>query len=212
LDDHLRVNLKEIENMRLLTCIGLFLTFLTGCSNKTKERINYWSEFKKENHLKPELDKIQFDTLSNWDLGWFLLEPINIIKDQEEDEISVTKRYSSGQKALHFFWYLDGQVTNGGFIQFYLNGYGKYIPAIIEGLTFIDDKEMLDLVKKADELYVKHQKQIDKQSGKGDWGNLYNDLTDFNQFDKKYFKIHDKTMAIIETYARQHIEEFGMLK
>jgi hypothetical protein len=198
--------------MRLLTYIGLLVSSLTGCNNKSKPRINYWTEFQNEKHLKPKLNKAQFDTLSSWDLGWFLLEPINIIKDQEEDEIRVTKRYSPGQKALHFFWYLDGQVTNGGFIQFYLNGYGKYIPAIIEGLTLIGDNEMLELVKKADELYVKHQKQIDKQSGKGDWGNLYNDLTEFNQFDDKYYKIHDKTMTLIETYAKQHKDEFGTLK
>jgi uncharacterized protein YwqG len=35
-----------------------------------------------------------------------------------------SKRLSPGQKALFFIWYLDAEVTNGGFIQFYWNGKG----------------------------------------------------------------------------------------
>lgn len=201
--------------MRKLLYAGLITTLLTFCSKEKKMRINYWTEFQKENHLRPELNKAEFDTLTTWDFGWFLLEPINIIKDQEEDEIRVSKRFSPGQKALHFIWYLDGQVTNGGFIQFYLNGYGKYIPAIIDGLTLIGDDEMLALVKQADDLYLKNKERFDQQTDKIEeegWGNLYDDLEGFDELDEQYYKTHERTMTLLEKYARRNPVDFGVLK
>lgn len=178
-------------------------------------RVNYWDKFDKENHLRPTLDRAQFDTLKGWDFGWILLEPIDISKDQDEDEVRVTTRYSSGQKALHFFWYLDAQVTNGGFIQCYLNGYGRYVPALIEGLKFIDDKKMLDLVLKADSLYLQNKVRFDKQTEKIEeegWGTLYDDLKGFDELDKEYYKLDEMTMEIIENYAQKNPNEFGVLK
>ena len=176
-------------------------------------RINYWTDFQKENHLQPELNKTQFDTLALWDLGWFLLKPIDIIQNREEDELRVCRRFSPGQKALHFFWYLDAQVTNGGFIQFYLNRYGKYIPALIDGLTLIGDYEMVGLVKKTETSYLKNKSRFDEQSeriGEG-WENLYEDLKEFDALDDEYYKTHERTMALLETYARENVADFGVL-
>ena len=83
-------------------------------------RINYWAEFDQEKHFKPKLKRRKFEKLKSWKLGWFLLESINIV-DDEKKEIEITKQFSQGQKLLHFFWNLDSQITNGGFIQFYIN-------------------------------------------------------------------------------------------
>lgn len=59
------------------------------------------------------------------------LEPINIaIGDENEKDLAT--RFSPAQKALYYVWYLDAEVTNGGFIQFYWNDYRKYIPLIID--------------------------------------------------------------------------------
>jgi hypothetical protein len=201
--------------MRRFLTLTFLLIVLTFCSKEEKGRINQWTEFQKENHLQPELNGAEFDTLKSWDFGWFLLEPINIIKDQEEDEKRVTKMFSPGQKALHFFWYLDGEVTNGGFIQFYLNGYGKYVPAIIDGLTLIGDDDMVELVKKADALYIKYKVRFDEQTEKIEeegWGNLYDELKEFDELDEEYYQSHDKTITLLESYARKNPNEFGILK
>jgi hypothetical protein len=76
--------------------------------------------FEKENHLKPDFDKSEFEELDSWDFGWAILQPINLAADKESEK-ALSKRFSPGQKALYFFWYLDEEVTNGGFIQFYWN-------------------------------------------------------------------------------------------
>ncbi len=178
-------------------------------------RKNLWAEFEKENHLKPKLKRRKFEKLKLWDFGWFLLEPMNIIKNPEEDEIEVTKRFSKGQKMLHFFWYLDAQVTNGGFIQFYVNEFDKYIPAILEGLKIISDYELIELLNNTESLYESNKSRFDDPEVKTNeekFGALYDDLSEFEELDDRYYEIHDKTMQLIENYARNNASEFGEIK
>lgn len=170
-----------------------------------------YNSFDRSNHLQPLFDKTIFDTSHNWDFGWTLLQTINIAKSKDDNKLLST-RFSPGQKALYFFWYLDAEVTNGGFMQFYWNGYRQYLPPIIDGLKLIGDTSMLDLVNKADDEYLKHKEQFILQRQKDDWQPLYDSLKKFEGYDSVYYATHDKMMELIERYARQHSEEFVKLK
>ena len=167
-----------------------------------------YNQFDSANHLKPEFSKKLFQELTGSDLGWELLKPINIATDTEESELELSKRLSPGQKALYFFWYLDGQVTNGGFIQFYWNGYRKYMEPILEGLKLIGDKSMYELVKKADNEYLANEDKFIKYQELDDSEPLYDQLTQFDEFDEAYYEQNDTTMSSIESYARKYPEEF----
>jgi hypothetical protein len=180
----------------------------TNNSNKTSNQaIELFNTFDKENHLQPLFDRSQFDTLHSWDFGYAILEPINIAKSKEDEKL-LSKRFSPGQKALYFIWYLDAQVTNGGFIQFYWNGYAMYLPPIINGLKLIGDMAMVDLISKADKEFTTHKKEFLKQKQKDDWEPLYSSLKKFDEFDSIYYATHDRMMTLIEEYARQHPKEF----
>jgi hypothetical protein len=184
-----------------------------GASSKTlTQSLNTYSVFDTSIHLLPEFERTKFDTMHNWNFGWNLLEPINLATDHENSEIQLSKRLSPGQKALYFIWYLDAEVTNGGFIQFYWNGYQKYIPPIINGLRLIGDDEMLSLVQKADQEYLNDEKEFEKQRRSDHWSPLYENLKTFSVYDSIYYNIHDATMQKIEKYARKHADEFVMLK
>jgi hypothetical protein len=202
--------------MKYFAITILFLTF--GCGQRSENTvipmdnsIELYNTFNKENHLRPDFNKVTFHTLHSWDFGWAILKPLNIAPDNDK-EILLSKRLSPGQKALYFFWYLDAEVTNGGFIQFYWNGNRQYIPPIIAGLKLIGDSELLDLVKKADQEYLANKVKFDSQRQKDNWEPLYNDLKAFEMFDEHYYKIHDRTMELIENYARQNPNEFVNLK
>lgn len=170
-----------------------------------------YKTFDKNNHLQPSFDKKQFDTLHGWDFGWSILEPINIAKG-DDDEKRLALRFSPGQKALYFIWYLDAEVTNGGFIQFYWNNYRKYIPPIIDGLTLIGDSSMVDLVQMAEKEYLLHKGKFMLQKQKDDWKPLYDNLSKFGEFDSIYYATHDKTMELLEEYARKKPDEFVKFK
>jgi hypothetical protein len=189
-----------------------------GCGQTHKEEKKIiddtkesYSSFDMINHLKPDFDKVRFDTLHNWDLGWALLEPIYKERGQEE-EITFSKRLSPGQKALYFYWYLNDEVTNGGFIQFYWNGYRKYLPPIKDGLKLVGDTAIIDLIDQADKEYLANKSKFDQQKLKDDWEPLYDNLKKFDSLDNKFYKIQNNPMELLETYVRQHPDEFVNLK
>ncbi|WP_282056022.1 DMP19 family protein [Maribacter luteus] len=167
----------------------------------------YW-EFNEKRHFKPKLNKGDYYKLSGFDFGWFVLEPMSNFVQDKEHEIERGKSLSYGQKALYYWWYLDAQVTNGGFVQFYYNGYAPYVATIIKGLEFIGDMEMADLVKKADTIYQKN-KELMIKAQKNDLfdSDLYDKLEELSVLDDKYYGMNKKTMASLESYIRKYPDE-----
>ena len=151
---------------------------------------NQYNVFDEENHIQPDFDKAKFKTLHGQDLGWAMLEPINLAKSHYH-EIELSKRFSPGQKALYFFWYLDAQVKNGGFIQFYWNGYRKYLPAIKEGLELVGDSQVLEIVDSADIEYLGNKDKFLIQKEKDDWKPLYKSLTKFDELDQIFYRLRN---------------------
>lgn len=160
------------------------------------------------NQLRPTINRADFFREKDFDFGWLLLEPINL-SDSLATEPNLTKRFSDGQKALYFWWYLDAQVTNGGFTQFYLNEFDIYVPAILRGLKLIGDKEMYNLLKKAHAVYLKNKTEFeDARKENHLMEELYDKIDDLFVLDVEYYGLNDQTMALIEKYARANTEEF----
>jgi hypothetical protein len=194
----------------------ILLTISCGQTNNDIGEVNQsgtydFNSFDETNHLRPVFEKNIFDTLHGMDLGWALLEPINIAKS-DEDEQQLLRRFSPGQKALYFIWHLDAEVTNGGFIQFYWNEYGKYMPALKNGLTLIGDTSMLTLVKSADSSYNLNVDKFRINKMKGDWAPLYDSLKVFETLDSVYYTRNERTMQKIENYVRRNPNEFLKFK
>jgi antitoxin component YwqK of YwqJK toxin-antitoxin module len=195
-----------MKRILTISIIMINLLNLFGCKAQN-ENDPYW-EFDKTEHFRPELNKGEFFKLSGFDFGWFVLEPLSKFIKDKEHEIERGKSLSYGQKALYYWWYLDAQVTNGGFVQFYYNGYGPYVPTIIKGLEHIGDTEMANLVKKADKIYQKNKKLMDKAQESDLFGSdLYDRLDEMSLLDDKYYEMNEKTMSLIESYIRKNPNE-----
>ena len=168
----------------------------------------YW-EFDQSKHFRPKLNKGEFFKLTGFDFGWFVLEPISEFIQDRKGELKKGNTLSYGQKALYYWWYVDAQVTNGGFTQFYYNDYGKYVPTIIQGLKHIGDDKMAQLVNRSYELYLKENKKIEdaRKGGLEDFSNLYKEIKDFDELDDKYYNLNEQTMKIIENYIRSNPNE-----
>ncbi len=173
-----------------------------------QEMDNRFSGYDAENQLRPRINKGDFFRISGFELGWLLLEPISISVARDK-EPELVKRFSPGQKALYFWWYLDAHVTNGGFVQFYYNDYGIYVPAIIAGLEHVGDKEMAELVKSAHKIYLDNKSLIEQAKKKDLFGSdLYDRLDALSDLDSAYYDLNRQTMSFIEKYARQNPDEF----
>lgn len=176
--------------------------------NKT-ENDPYW-EFDKSNHFKPKVNTEDFLKLTDYDFGWLILEPISTFIQNEKGELTKGNTLSYGQKALYYWWYVDAQVTNGGFTQFYYNGYGKYVPTIIKSLKYIGDQKMAELVNRSYELYLKENKKIKdaRKDGLEAFSNLYKEIKDFDGLDDEYLNLNEQTIKNIEKYIRKNPSEF----
>lgn len=168
----------------------------------------YWN-FDESKHFRPNLDKGEFFKLNGFDFGWYVLEPISEYIKDEKGELKKGNTLSYGQKALYYWWYVDAQVTNGGFTQFYYNGYGKYVPTIIKGLKHIGDNKMAGLVNRSYDIYLKENKKIKdaRKGGLKEFSNLYKEIEDFDELDNEYYDLNEKTMKIIEKYIRKNPNE-----
>ena len=188
----------------------LFAITLFSCrqtKEKPKTSLENYNIFDKKNHFQPILEKTRFDTLYSWDFGFAIVEPM-FIASAKEDEKDFIKKLSPGQKALYFFWYLDAEVSNGGFIQFYWNYQRQFVLPIIDGLNLIGDTAMINLIDKADREYLVHKDKFVLQRKKDNWEPLYENLKKFNEYDSIYFEKHDKTIELIEKYAKKHSSDF----
>ena len=177
-----------------------------GCQDKGTDD-PYW-EFERSKHFRPKLNKGDFFKLSGYDFGWFVLEPLSKFVKDREHEIEKGKSLSYGQKTLYYWWYLDAQVTNGGFVQFYYNGYAPYVQTIIKGLEYIGDNKMVDLVKRADKIYQKNLKLMKKAQQEDLFGSdLYERLDELSLLDDEYYELNENTMTLIESYIRKNPNE-----
>ncbi len=180
--------------------MGFFDLFKSG------NDVNPFSEFDASNQFLPKIDLADFFRADGSDLCWLVLSPVNNIINPE-DEVATTRRLSPGQKALHFFWYLDAQVTNGGFVQFYFNGYGKYVPAIIDGLRYIGDTKMAELVAGAHKIY-KNKKHLFDNQDELFGGDLYDQLDELGDMDSLYYDHNGSTMDKLASFIKSHSDEF----
>ncbi len=171
------------------------------------ETSSSFSAFDRSNHLQPPIPTDEFFLLEGYDFCWLLLEAIDIANTEEAIN-ELNTRLSPGQKALYCWWFVDGQVTNGGFIQFYYNGYGKYMLTAIDGIRHIGDPEMADLMARAHKIYLKEKALIDEKKTLNEFSDLYDQLENLSELDNLYYEINAKTVKNLESYARQHPDEF----
>ena len=191
----------------------LIITFLTinifNLFGQNKSNNDPYWEFDQSKHFRPKLNTGDFFKLTGFDFGWFVLEPISEYIQDRKGELTKGNTLSYGQKALYYWWYVDAQVTNGGFTQFYYNDYGMYVPTIIKGLKHIGDNKMAELVNRSYELYLKENKKIKdaRKDGLEGFSNLYKEVKDFEELDEEYYKLNEQTMKNIENYIRKYPNE-----
>ncbi len=175
-----------------------------------KPGIDPYSGFEKDSHFRPRVDKGSFFRLTGSDFTALISRPLRGYIGDPKYETEKGSAFSYGQKALYYWENLDGQVTNGGFVQFYYNGYGRYIPIILKSLTHIGDMEMADLVGRAEKLYRKSKRVINRARRLASFfgTDIYERLDELSALDDEYYVLNKKTMPIIEKYIRANPNEF----
>lgn len=163
--------------------------------------------------FKPEISKIDYYRLKEMDFNWEILKPLSAKvssyceANKFNHKVGI-KILNEEQKALYFWWYLDGQVTNGGFSQFIYNGYDKYFPAILKGLKLLPNKEYYNLVEKVYLYYIQEGLENLDRNKIDYFKNKFYENDFLSKADNLYFKLNNQLYVDFEVFIRKNQTKF----
>lgn len=166
---------------------------------------NFEDFFEKFNNrlIYKELSKEIIDSTLDEELEQLIFDNINTIEDRS--------LLSKGQKAILSTYIVQGEVSNGGFNQFYFNAKDEYSDMAIEGFSTLGVNDFVVLMAKANKIYKVIKKDLEKNNN-GSWESFSNSYHDnpLNNLDTTFYKLDEKLnlRAIKINYIRENISEF----
>jgi len=170
-------------------------------------KADVYSKTDLNNQVRPQISPVDYYRLSNMEFNWAILNPMSIAvrKYREANNIDLAESVniiSPEQKLLYFWWYLDGQVTNGGFRQFISNGYANYFQPILNGLKLLPDKKYYNLVEKVYVYFLQQKAHVMNESPEYFSDSFLSDM------DSEYFKIGEQLYKDVELFIRNNQTQF----
>lgn len=108
----------------------------------------------------------------------------------ENQRVQLIQKLRPEIKEMYFWLYLDGQVSNGGFEQFYSNGFAYMIPEIKKFYQRVGEKKGLEILEKSEVWYQNRNKE-----------EVWMDLT-LQNLDQEFYANEDLSESKIEAYVR----------
>ena len=159
----------------------------------------------------PEIDMQKLAEVQNsGDLNAYydlLCQPLHEELYRRQD-FNFVNELTPAQRALLLFDYIQMQVSQGGFIQLFQNGYAGLLPDVIDWLNQLAEKDMAQTMDDALKVYVLNKELLDKDTTPEEFAQLYNELQEFEDIDKRFEKLHADTVKSLLNHATTHIGEY----
>lgn len=162
--------------------------------------------------MKTELKHIIIDDkfIKNIENSWSITEPVwysgNIYDGYEKYEMSL-KNFSAEQRYLFAMIWLDAEVCNGGFVQFFDNSTGIVWEDAYKGYKVIGAEKLYVLMEKVIEIFgtpsFDREKRWDVLENGGD--ELFNKL---DECADDYYKVMDELEGKIVSWIKENPEKF----
>jgi hypothetical protein len=175
----------------------------------------------------PKLDRDYLSQITDYDLiekiYYKIEEQISFRKrtERRKDELSIIEELPIELKLVYYSYFLDTDIWEGGFEDYYENTAGEHILDTIQVFKVLNDKSIIELLEKSVGVFLKlidsgfdlwmgdiktWQKKastIDKDY----YLNISNNY-DFERLDNEYKEIKLKFKDMIVKYIRMNIEKF----
>ncbi len=132
------------------------------------------------------------------------------LKNKENDEPRIIKEMNPGFRYIYITWVLDGEVNNGGFIQFFYNTSGAYNDELAADLhaigAFKTEKiavEAISLYNKERALHTKVKKDGSMKSFMSSYGE-----SGLGRLDDLFYKSGEDLGSLRIKYIRENTEQF----
>ena len=131
--------------------------------------------------------------------------------DNHEKEFENVNKLSNGQKAVFSTWWLEAEVNNGGFNQFYFNSTGQYAKMAEIGFKTIGAEKFSELTSRANKIFKENKKRLEEfdDGTMESFSESYKD-NPLNDLDTEFYNLYDSENIsdLRIKYIRENINEF----
>ena len=126
------------------------------------------------------------------------------------DTMPLLNGYQHTLLGYHFF---REEVNEGGFVQLIQNGYGPYIfgNPFAKAMRLMGAKEFSKLIYAAQEIYIDHRKDLDRECTDEEFMAMYEQYEVFDDLEEKFMDMEEQITAQIAEYVDQHLEQFALV-
>ena len=175
---------------------------------QTKNSID---EFKNRKIYKILTSEI-LDSISDDKLEQAIMDNIDTkFQDGEQYTLDKISKLTNGQQAVFSTWWLEAEVNNGGFNQFYFNSSGQFAEMAENGFMTIGAQKFSQLTKRANKIYSENKERLAEfdDGTMESFSESYKD-NPLNDLDTEFYNLYDseKIGELRIKYIRENKNEF----
>ncbi len=172
-----------------------------GCK-KEKEKSEYDLEVEKilnsvddwkNRKIYKNLTSGILDSIADDKLEQAIMDNIDTnFQDGEQYDLDKISKLSKGQQAVFSTWWLEAEVNNGGFNQFYFNSSGQYAKMAEIGFKTIGAEKFSELTLRANNIFTENKERLEEfdDGTKESFSESYKD-NPLNDLDTEFYKLYD---------------------
>lgn len=131
------------------------------------------------------------------------------LPNDPQQELASVLSLPKPQQAVYMIWWLEAEVNNGGFNQYYYNSSGQFAKYIPEALKLIGANQFATLTQAANSVYEREKEHITKdQDGTTEGFSKSYDNNPLEKFDEQYYALKEPLMELQIAFIRKNKEAF----
>jgi hypothetical protein len=194
----------------------IMITVLSGCGDSKQksvdeEQIKASIEAFKNRKIYHKLDVSTLRQIPDEEIELAIVDYVGTkIQDRYEREVEIVRSLSQGIRALYVTWWVEAEVNNGGFNQYFWNRSGAFAKDAVLGFEFFGAHDHAALMREAIAIETSEQATMKKftESNTPESFSRSYDETKLNELDKKFYKIGDNLRVLRIKAIREKPELF----
>jgi len=203
----------------LATILSLFGCSREASSDKTnqldkaiEEQISRSIEDFKNRPIHEVLTGQIIDTTSDDNLLQAVFDNLSEkLPNDYRKEYETVMSWNQSRKAVYIIWYLEAEVNNGGFNQFYENSSGQFYKHLPDALKLVGASKFADLTLRANDTYEKENHIITQHmDGTIEGFSKSYENNPLNKYDQEFYDLYqtENLLKIQVAYIRSHRQDF----
>ncbi|MFA4871026.1 MAG: DMP19 family protein [Pedobacter sp.] len=133
----------------------------------------------------------------------------NTLPTNPDQELASVLSLTKPQQAIYIIWWLEAEVNNGGFNQYYYNSSGQFAKLAPNVLRLVGANKFAELTQTANNVFEKEKEQITKdQNGTSEGFSKSYDNNPLEKFDNQFYALKEPLMELQVAFIRKNKKDF----